>query len=85
MDINNTTEISRPNRMAEAVDWREGDAWLAGGTADSPVLPLPVGVVQDLEHSYGRREYLHVAADGLYDFPDCRARRQVHDPAAGWR
>jgi len=31
MDINTIREISRPKDDG-AVDWREGDAWLAGGT-----------------------------------------------------
>jgi CO/xanthine dehydrogenase FAD-binding subunit len=32
MDLNTITEITRPNGKDEAVNWREGDAWLAGGT-----------------------------------------------------
>jgi CO/xanthine dehydrogenase FAD-binding subunit len=32
MDLNTITEIARPNRRAGAIDWSEGDAWLAGGT-----------------------------------------------------
>ncbi|HEV8712953.1 MAG TPA: FAD binding domain-containing protein [Candidatus Binatia bacterium] len=32
MDLNTITEIARPNGKDEAVNWREGDAWLAGGT-----------------------------------------------------
>jgi len=32
MDLNTVAEIARPNGQYGAVDWREGDAWLAGGT-----------------------------------------------------
>jgi CO/xanthine dehydrogenase FAD-binding subunit len=32
MDLNSITEIARPRVRAELVDWRSGDAWLAGGT-----------------------------------------------------
>ena len=32
MDLNTITAISRPKPSSGAIDWREGDAWLAGGT-----------------------------------------------------
>jgi CO/xanthine dehydrogenase FAD-binding subunit len=32
MDLNTITEIARPSQQDRAPDWREGDAWLAGGT-----------------------------------------------------
>jgi len=32
MDLNTIAEIARPNQRDGALDWREGDAWLAGGT-----------------------------------------------------
>lgn len=32
MDLNTITEVARPKPGDEAVDWRDGDAWLAGGT-----------------------------------------------------
>jgi CO/xanthine dehydrogenase FAD-binding subunit len=32
MDLNTIEEIARPNLHEQASDWREGDAWLAGGT-----------------------------------------------------
>jgi CO/xanthine dehydrogenase FAD-binding subunit len=32
MDLNNISEIARPSGRDGAVDWHEGDAWLAGGT-----------------------------------------------------
>src|SRR5258708_8493472 len=32
MDLNTIAEIARPNRNGKGIDWREGDAWLAGGT-----------------------------------------------------
>ncbi len=32
MDLNTIEEIARPVRSGGAIDWREGDAWLAGGT-----------------------------------------------------
>ena len=32
MDLNTIAEVARPKPGDEAVDWREGDAWLAGGT-----------------------------------------------------
>lgn len=32
MDLNTVTEIARPRRRAELPAWRDGDAWLAGGT-----------------------------------------------------
>lgn len=32
MDLNTITEITRPQSDADAIEWREGDAWLAGGT-----------------------------------------------------
>jgi CO/xanthine dehydrogenase FAD-binding subunit len=31
MDLNTIHEIARPNKLGD-IDWREGDAWLAGGT-----------------------------------------------------
>lgn len=32
MDLDTVTEIARPRRRAELPPWRDGDAWLAGGT-----------------------------------------------------
>ncbi len=32
MDLTTVTEIAQPRRNGSAIDWREGDAWLAGGT-----------------------------------------------------
>lgn len=32
MDLNTIGEIARPNRLDQGINWREGDAWLAGGT-----------------------------------------------------
>src|SRR5260370_35954016 len=32
MDLNTIAEIARPNGNGKRIDWREGDAWLAGGT-----------------------------------------------------
>jgi CO/xanthine dehydrogenase FAD-binding subunit len=32
MDLNTISEIARPRQQDGALDWREGDAWLAGGT-----------------------------------------------------
>lgn len=32
MDLNTIQEIARPDGAAGRIDWREGDAWLAGGT-----------------------------------------------------
>jgi CO/xanthine dehydrogenase FAD-binding subunit len=32
MDLHTISEIARPHRRDRTVDWREGDAWLAGGT-----------------------------------------------------
>ena len=32
MDLNTVTEIARPRHRAELPAWREGDAWLGGGT-----------------------------------------------------
>jgi hypothetical protein len=32
MDLNTIQEIARPNDPNGSIDWREGDAWLAGGT-----------------------------------------------------
>src|SRR5260370_1293317 len=32
MDLNTIAEIARPNGNGKGIDWRDGDAWLAGGT-----------------------------------------------------
>src|SRR5205823_3499213 len=32
MDLNTITEVIRPQRRAELPAWKQGDAWLAGGT-----------------------------------------------------
>src|SRR5436309_13911447 len=32
MDLNTVSEVARPVRREEIGAWREGDAWLAGGT-----------------------------------------------------
>src|SRR5271170_3461384 len=32
MDLNTIAEIARPDSVPADIDWREGDAWLAGGT-----------------------------------------------------
>jgi CO/xanthine dehydrogenase FAD-binding subunit len=32
MDLNTITDVIRPERRASLPEWREGDAWLAGGT-----------------------------------------------------
>ena len=32
MDLNTVTEVVRPGAGVDGVEWRDGDAWLAGGT-----------------------------------------------------
>ena len=32
MDLNTVTEVVRPTAREELPPWRDGDAWLAGGT-----------------------------------------------------
>jgi CO/xanthine dehydrogenase FAD-binding subunit len=32
MDLNTIQEVARPTRLNGKIEWREGDAWLAGGT-----------------------------------------------------
>src|ERR1700724_449005 len=32
MDLNTIAEVVRPREGAREIDWRDGDAWLAGGT-----------------------------------------------------
>ena len=32
MDLNTITEVVRPAAGVDGVEWRDGDAWLAGGT-----------------------------------------------------
>ena len=32
MDLNTIAEIARPDRNGDGIDWRDGDAFLAGGT-----------------------------------------------------
>ena len=32
MDLNTITEVARPTESVHDIDWRDGDAWLAGGT-----------------------------------------------------
>ena len=32
MDLNTITEVARPTGSVEDINWRDGDAWLAGGT-----------------------------------------------------
>lgn len=32
MDLNRVAEVARPSTRAEFPKWRDGDAWLAGGT-----------------------------------------------------
>lgn len=32
MDLNTVGEVARPKREEGTIDWRDGDAWLAGGT-----------------------------------------------------
>jgi CO/xanthine dehydrogenase FAD-binding subunit len=32
VDLNTIGEIARPNSRDKSIDWRDGDAWLAGGT-----------------------------------------------------
>jgi CO/xanthine dehydrogenase FAD-binding subunit len=32
MDLNTVSEVARPRAREEIADWRDGDAWLAGGT-----------------------------------------------------
>ena len=32
MDLNTITEVARPIGNLKALQWRDGDAWLAGGT-----------------------------------------------------
>src|SRR5215216_2511730 len=32
MDLNTVSDVVRPATREEALDWRDGDAWLAGGT-----------------------------------------------------
>ncbi|MFZ0846422.1 MAG: FAD-binding molybdopterin dehydrogenase, partial [Pseudolabrys sp.] len=32
MDLNTITEVARPRQRGELPAWRDGDAWLGGGT-----------------------------------------------------
>src|SRR5690348_10322089 len=32
MDLNTVSEVARPGRTQDVPGWRDGDAWLAGGT-----------------------------------------------------
>ena len=70
MDLNTITEIARPNRRDGAIDWREGDAWLAGGTWLFSELQPKLRRLIDLE-GFGW-EPLTVSEQGLEIAATCK-------------
>jgi CO/xanthine dehydrogenase FAD-binding subunit len=49
MDLNSVTEIKRPGSADEITQWRDGDAWLAGGTWLFSEPQPATGTLIDLE------------------------------------
>jgi CO/xanthine dehydrogenase FAD-binding subunit len=63
MDLNTVTEVARPTSREEARGWRDGDAWLAGGTW---LFSEPQPAVRRLVDLQGLRwEPLTVSEQGL--------------------
>ena len=70
MDINTIREVKRPSSPEDISDWREGYAWLAGGTWLFSEPQLAVDTLVDLETLNWRS--LDVSEDGLEIAATCR-------------
>ncbi len=51
MNLNTITEVKRPNSTEEIPEWREGYAWLAGGTWLFSTPQIATHTLIDLETS----------------------------------
>jgi CO/xanthine dehydrogenase FAD-binding subunit len=83
MDLNTVGEVARPATM-EGLDWRDGDAWLAGGTW---LFSEPQPTVRRLIDLEGLRwEPLTITEQGLAIASTCSIGRLDAFPAPGeWR
>jgi CO/xanthine dehydrogenase FAD-binding subunit len=70
MDLNTIKEIARPTKRAGAMDWSDGDAWLAGGTWLFSELQPKLRRLIDLE-GFGW-EPLTVSEQGLEIASTCK-------------
>jgi CO/xanthine dehydrogenase FAD-binding subunit len=84
MDLNTVTEVARPATREEARNWRDGDAWLAGGTWLFSEPQPGVRRLIDLEAL--RWEPLTVSAEGLSIAATCTiGQLDALAPPAEWR
>lgn len=84
MDLNTVTEVARPVTREQARDWRDGDAWLAGGTW---LFSEPQPAVRRLVDLEGLRwAPLRVSEEGLAIAATCTiARLDALGLPADWR
>jgi CO/xanthine dehydrogenase FAD-binding subunit len=83
MDLNTITEIIQPSRDGGFVDWREGDAWLAGGTWLFSEPQAELRRLIDLQRLGW--EPLTIGAGGLQIAATCRiAELYGLDPPPEW-
>jgi CO/xanthine dehydrogenase FAD-binding subunit len=84
MDLNTVTEISCPNRRDDLPPWRDGDAWLAGGTwLFSEPQPKLTRLIDLAALGWPA---LEIIPSGLLIGATCSlARLAALDPPAAWR
>src|SRR5436853_4747894 len=84
MDINTIQEIKRPGSADEITQWREGYAWLGGGTWLFSEPQVATDTLIDLDQL--RWPALQASPTGLEIAATCKIAELFHFAApAGWR
>ena len=73
MNLNTIVEVKRPASADEIAPWRDGYAWLAGGTWLFSEPQIATDTLIDLERSAGRRSSVRCRARDRRDLPHRRA------------
>jgi CO/xanthine dehydrogenase FAD-binding subunit len=83
MNLNTITEVKRPSSADQITQWRDGYAWLAGGTWLFSEPQFATDTLIDLDHL--NWQALRASADGLELAATCKIAELFHFvPSAGW-
>jgi CO/xanthine dehydrogenase FAD-binding subunit len=83
MNLNTITEVKRPSSADQITQWRDGYAWLAGGTWLFSEPQFATDTLIDLEHL--RWPALQPSADGIVISATCKVAELFHFQApAAW-
>ncbi len=83
MNLNTITEVKRPSSADQITQWRNGYAWLAGGTWLFSEPQFATDTLIDLDHL--KWPALRASADGLELAATCKIAELFHfAPSAGW-